>query len=164
MSADLKQGKTLQSFLARCRSQIMERGFVIIRNPPNRKLRKPPFAYTVGLSHRFGRPELMLFGFSEDDSLSMINELVRRYVRPGFGIPLDDPILRVLTRGPIIVKPVSIERARPYARFAVDYCEYMCIACVVHQIVVPDGDGKFPWEEGYDARLDGFQPRLFDPQ
>lgn len=162
MSAERQQGNALQSFMARCGSQIKERGLVIIWNPPHRKMRKPPFAYSVGLSDRFKRPELLLFGFDEDDSLNMINVLVRRYVRSGFAVPLDDPVLRVLTRGPVIVKSVSIERARSYARIAVDYCEHLRIACAVQQIVVPDGSGKFPWEQGYDARLDGFQPRLFD--
>lgn len=164
MSADPRRGSDLQDFLARCGGQMKERGLVIIWNPTNRKLRRPPFAYSVGLCDHFKRPELLLFGFDEDDSLVLINALVRRYVWSGFAVPLDDPIQRVLTRGPVIVKPASIERARPYARIAVDYSEHLRIACVVQQIVVPDGSGKFPWEEGYDARLDRFQPRLFDQQ
>ncbi len=141
----------------------MERGVVIVWKATNRKLRRPPFAYSVGLCDRFKRPELLLFGFDEDDSLVIINTLVRRYVRSGFAIPLDDPIQRVLTRGPVIVKVACTERVRPYARFAVEYCEYLRLACNINQIVVPDGSGKFPWDEGYDARLDCFQPRLFDP-
>lgn len=164
MSADPRRGSDLQDFLARCGGQMKERGLVIIWNPTNRKLRRPPFAYSVGLCDRFKRPELLLFGFDEDDSLVIINALVRRYVRSGFAVPLDDPIQRVLTRGPLVVKAACLERVRPYARLAVEYCEYLRLACSVQQVVVPDGSGKFPWEEGYDVRLDCFQPRLFDQQ
>lgn len=164
MSADLEEGFDLREFLTRCEGQIREQGCVIIWTPMDRRERTPPFAYTVGLTERFKRPELLVFGFTHDDALVLLNTIVRRYLRTGFGVPLDQPIAWVLDQVPVIIKSVATERARPYARIAIERCRHLKVPCQVQQVVVPDPHGQFPWESGYDKRFERIQPRLFELQ
>lgn len=156
-------GPDLANFFARCEGQIREQGCVIIWVGSDPAARQPPFAYTVGLSERYKRPELLVFGFAQDDALGLLNSLVRRYLRPGFAVPLDQPIPRIL-ECPVTVKAVTLEHARPYARFAISRCEALGLSCVVQQVVVPDASGVFPWESGYDKRYLRAQPKLFELQ
>lgn len=164
MSANPEEGFDLREFLKRCDGQILELGCVIIWIPFDCKKRTPPFAYTVGLTERFKRAELLVFGFAHDDSLILLNSIVRRYLRPGFALPLGQPVTRVLDQAPVIVKSISIERARPYARIAIERCGHLDIPCSVQQVVVPDPQGRFPWESGYDKRCERIQPQLFGMQ
>ena len=163
MKANGTGGPDLTEFLARCEGQIREQGCVIIWMGADQSGGKPPFAYTVGLSERYKCAELLVFGFAQDDALELLNVLVRRFVRPGFGVPLDQPILRIL-ECPVIVKAVTLEHARPYARLAISRCEALGRPCMVQQVVVPDAHGVFPWESGYDKRYLRAQPKLFELQ
>jgi len=163
MKAKGTGGPELTDFFARCEGQIREQGCVIIWTGADPSAGKPPFAYTVGLTERYKRPELLVFGFAQDDALELLNTLVRRFVRPGFGVPLDQPILRIL-ECPVIVKAVTLEHARPYARLAISRCEALGRTCMVQQVVVPDARGVFPWESGYDKRYLRAQPKLFELQ
>lgn len=164
MSADPEGGFDLREFLTRCEGQIREQGCVIIWIPVDRGKRMPPFAYTVGLTERFKRPELLVFGFAHDDALVLLNTIIRRFPRSGFAVPTDQPIPRVLDQVPVIVKSVTTERARPYTRIAIERCRHLEIPSRVQQVVVPDPHGRFPWESGYDKRFERIQPRLFELQ
>lgn len=161
MKTNRAGGPDLTDFFARCEGQIREYGCTIICVGSDSSGGEPPFAYTVGLSERYKRPELLVFGFAPDDARDLLNSLVRRFLRPGFAVPLDQPIVRVL-ECPVMVKAVMLERARPYARFAISRCEALGLTCVVQQVVVPDARGVFPWESGYDRRYLRAQPKLFD--
>jgi uncharacterized protein DUF4262 len=163
MNTNSAGGPDLTDFFARCEGQIREQGCVIIWVGSDPSEKNPPFAYTVGLSERYKRPELLVFGFMQDEALTLLNSLVRRFVRPGFYVPLDQPVLRIL-ECPVIVKAVTLERARPYARFAISRCEALGLSCVVQQVVVPDASGVFPWESAYDKRYLRAQPKLFELQ
>jgi hypothetical protein len=163
MKTNSAGGPDLTDFFARCEGQIREYGCTIIWVAADPSRREPPFAYTVGLSERYKRPELLVFGFAPDDACDLLNALVRRFLRPGFAVPVDQPIVRIL-ECPVIVKAVTLDRARPYARFAISRCEALGLSCVVHQVVVPDASGVFPWESGYDKRYLRAQPKLFELQ
>lgn len=152
----------LAGFLARCEGQIRERGCVTVWIPFDSKTHTSAFAYTVGLNERFKRPELLVFGFDQDESLMLIDSLLRRYVRAGFDIPVNQPISRVLQEASVVAKVVVPLRAVNYARWAIERCGQLHMPCQVLQIVVPDPRGRFPWESGYDTRWDEVQPRLFE--
>lgn len=151
----------LGDFLARCGGTIRDHGCVIlwIFDPAHQA---PPFAYSVGLTERFNHPELILFGLGHDVALAIINTLVRRYVRRGWPAPVDQPIERVIESHPVVVKAVCAERAYPYVRFAAQRCAALERPLRVQQIILPDANGRFPWEGDYDPRMESIQPRLFE--
>ena len=162
MKRNAHDGDDLAGFLARCEGQIRERGCVTVWIPFDSKTHAPPFAYTVGLNERFQKPELLVFGFDQDESLVLLESLLRRYVRAGFEIPVDQPISHVLEEAPVFAKVVVPLRAAPYARWAIERCSQLHLRCRLVQIVVPDPRGRFPWDAGYDKRMDQLQPRLFE--
>ena len=164
MSNDFGTRAGLQDFLSRSQARIKEHGCVIVWAPTDHSACMPPFGYSVGLSAQFRMPELLVFGLSHDDSLIVLNTLLRRYLRPGFSVPVNDPIPGVLEHRQVIVKSVPIEKARQFTRIAIEYCSYLQRQCRVQQVVVPDLRGKFPWETGYNRRQDRLQPLLFEFQ
>jgi hypothetical protein len=162
MTAPRDKGADLATELARCEPQIQAQGFVIVWKPSDPAHGLPPFAYTVGLTERYKKPELIVFGFAHDDSLTLLSTLVRIYLRPGLSVPIGEPITRVLAHAPVIVKSVVPLRAHGYAQLAIARCTQRAIPFQIEQVVIPDAAGRFPWDHGFDKRWERVQPRLFE--
>jgi hypothetical protein len=113
-----------------------------------RVVRKPGWAYSLGLWREFRHPEVAIFGWAPQrwGLVNVVAELVSAGVDLRAGAPVDD----VLLGGPVNVRPVHsswfdllfAERESP---------EFL-------QVMWPDQDGRFPWEASGD-----FQPRLWLP-
>lgn len=113
-----------------------------------RVVREPGWAYSLGLWREFGHPEIAIFGWGPRrwGLVNVIGELVSAGVDLRPPAQVDD----VLLGGAVRSRRIDVswfdllfpEREAP---------EFL-------QVVWPDPDGRFPWEQGSD-----FQPRLWLP-
>jgi hypothetical protein len=102
------------------------------------------FAYTVGLWHTFGTPELVMFGLSGEDMPSWLNtcvELGRDKGWPGVDEPFDGVIEGFDTR----LRDVHPSWYRALFGAALGF--YRGVAVPFRQLVWPDRHGHWPWEQ-----------------
>jgi hypothetical protein len=106
----------------------------------------PAFAFSIGLTRTYGQPELICFGLRSKLMHSMINEVASRYARGE--VFREGARLSELIEGfDCELRPMSKARYREYlgyARWFYDGDDFE-----VFQIVYPDMDGRFPWDEGF---------------
>ncbi|MDQ6527388.1 DUF4262 domain-containing protein [Nocardioides sp. LHD-245] len=114
----------------------------------------PAFAYTIGLGHRFGHPELLMSGLDHRLMHRCLNEIAGR-IKNGLRLSQGDALENVLAGVPVAVESVTghalaetvtwsgwFHRRKPEA-FA---------------IVWPDRNGVFGWQPGAPPILDELQP------
>lgn len=115
---------------------------------------EPAFAYTVGLGHRRGHPELLMSGLDPQLMHRALNDVAARVMK-GRRLSPGDVLEGVLGGVPVVVERVATEaldetvtwsgwfhRRRPEA-FA---------------LVWPTTSGIFPWQPGAPEVLDKLQP------
>lgn len=102
------------------------------------------FAYTVGLQHSFGRPEVAVFGLDAEDMLEWLNSCVDHALDRGWppdGEPftgvLDGARVQLRTMHPSWDDSLFGTAERFYGR-----------PVPVRQLVWPDRNGNWPWEAG----------------
>jgi Domain of unknown function (DUF4262) len=114
----------------------------------------PPFAYTIGLQHRVGHPELLMSGLDHRVMHRALNGIAQR-IMDGLRLAPGDALEDVLAGVPVAVEQVTdpalaetvtwsgwFHRRKPEA-FA---------------IVWPDRSGVFAWQPGAPEILDELQP------
>lgn len=117
----------------------------------------PAFAYTIGLGHRFGHPELLMSGLDHRVMHRVLNDLARRIMR-GRRLAPGDALENVLAGVPVAVEQVADE----------SLCETVTWSGWFHRrkpealaIVWPDKHGVFAWQPGAPDILDELQPRAW---
>ncbi|MEU5726113.1 DUF4262 domain-containing protein [Micromonospora sp. NPDC047738] len=106
------------------------------------------FAYTVGLWHTFRRPEAVMFGLDGQGMQHWLNAYVdhaREHEWPGE----DEPFHGVIDDFPTQLRPVH--DSWHDALFGTAYRFYRGLAVPFQQLVWPDRNGLWPWEEGATA-------------
>ena len=122
----------------------------------------PPFAYTVGLMHSFGHPELILFGRPEDDG-AILADLVAA-IRAGSRI--DEPKEYNLLEGfPVATRRVHETQHEQHLGFAMGFLRNMRRIGELEavQVFVPDVDGRYPFQPNCAQPVYESQPRLDIP-
>lgn len=120
----------------------------------------PGFAYTIGLAHSYGAPELAMFGLDVRVMHQMLNTLGRRAAD-------GDPLVGGQERAGVIKDhPVTLRRADPswYRTFfgtAIGF--YRRPPLPVLQVCWPDRDGIFHWQDEAGEQFSQSQPRLWLP-
>jgi hypothetical protein len=120
----------------------------------------PGYAFSVGMFHTLGHPEILLMGLQHSVAHRLVNDMgdaIRRGERYEPGQKYDG-----LAAG----FPLAfVSRARRYYREYLGYAlwlyqgpEFPALQCVW-----PDKAGKFPWEPGYDSRFFDLQ-RVLGPK
>jgi len=121
----------------------------------------PPWAYTVGIWHTYGGPELAMFGGPVEGMMGIINSIGRRIAEGamvGVGDQLDDAC-----GYPLAIRPVHLSW-RMTSMFAVSDSFYGWVRPACLQVVWPDRGSRFPWEPGFDPAFEGDQPFLWLPR
>jgi hypothetical protein len=105
-----------------------------------------PFAYTVGLTAH-GYPELFIAGLAPGIAHALLNDLAGRVYdqakRFTHGQRVSDLIAgydAIIVEGPVIE---ALPPMAAIARYGRDQIR-------LQQIVWPDRQGRFPWQDGYD--------------
>jgi len=115
----------------------------------------PPFAYTIGLQHRFGHPELLISGLDYGLMHDVLDGLARR-VMAGRRLVPGDALEEVLPGAPVAVEQVADEGLREAVTWSGWFHRRKPEALAV---VWPDRRGVFGWQPGAPAVLDELQPR-----
>jgi Domain of unknown function (DUF4262) len=102
------------------------------------------FAYTVGVWHTFGQPEIVMFGLEGPGMQLWLNTCVE--VGRDQGWPPDDtPFEGVLENFPTQLRPVHPSWHE--ALFGAAHRFYQGTRVPVRQLVWPDRNGRWPWDE-----------------
>ncbi len=115
----------------------------------------PAYAYSIGMTNR-GKPELVMEGFTSDLMYALIQAAAK------IDAPFTDgQILKGLASCDLAVRLWGEDsRASEPLYQALSYYEVEKLP--VAQIVVPDPDGRFPWDPGCDPDCIEIQGRFGD--
>jgi hypothetical protein len=120
----------------------------------------PAWAYTIGLWHSLGSPEVAMFGLRGPDMQRWIN-VIGRQIRDGRPLDPQRQLDGVLPGGfPLVVQPVHPGWYPFYFGAAMRFYRHRPPLPIV-QVVWPDRDGRFPWDDGAGANCRANQPRLW---
>lgn len=105
----------------------------------------PSFSYTVGLWHHFRQPEVIVFGLEPELADDLFDALVERCVA-GERFATDEKHEGLLVGYAVRFLALAQSAAAPYfgaATWAYQGDDYRCL-----QLVWPDKNRRWPWEEG----------------
>ena len=117
----------------------------------------PGFAYSIGLYEKFNHPEIICFGLDLKVMMGMINE-VCYLLGKGRTFESYKPYDDFLENFDVQFLPVVREFYGDYLGFATSY--YNGNDFTAMQMVWPDKENKFPWEEGFYKPWKFKQPLL----
>jgi len=106
------------------------------------------FAYTIGLWHTFRRPEVVMFGLEGEGMAHWLNACVRRGRDHGWPAEGEE-FAGVLDGFPVQLRPVHVSWHD--ALFGTAWRFYQGVTVPVLQLVWPDRNGLWPWQEGATA-------------
>lgn len=119
-----------------------------------------PMCYTVGL-HSLGYPELIMVGLSLDTGQNILNDAAQQVIDSGSARQTGNVFDKVANLPLIVVEVEDDELRSEYTAMASHY--YGTDPYRLQQIVMPDSNGKFPWDEGVDEHFLKVQPLLGKP-
>lgn len=136
--------------------QVEAHGWSVIMVPAGDE--GPGFAYTIGLWHTHGVPELAMFGLDIQTMHVLLNALGRKAAA---GVVLENGTERrdILEGRPVILKAVDLRWYREFFGGAISF--YQRPPFPVLQAVWPDADGRFLWQPGADKQYQQSQPQLW---
>lgn len=120
----------------------------------------PTYAYTTGLWCRYQHAELTVFGIAPQQLVSALNALGREIAAGSLSLDHGAEIGSFWEDGRL---PARFRFARPHweARLcAISRWLHRDQPVPLLQCFWPDGDGRFPWEPGFDRALLAYQPLL----
>jgi hypothetical protein len=129
----------------------------------------PTWAYTIGLQHSLGAPEVIVFDIPQDAANLVFQEVFRQIqagelvIRDGERWRPDDG---VMTWRKVHPSRFVDDPENPWLGLAVDFGLTLGGASrelEAYQLVIGDADGHLPWEAGYDERLRPLQRALWEP-
>lgn len=153
-AVDLEARKA--AFVRRLNSNIKESGFSVVAIFPTGDEPEPTpgFAYTVGMWETWKQPELLSVGLPREVAHSIYWDIARRIEAGGDGARYrDGDVADGLLEGGYKVAFRAI--APPHHPLAFARRHYGKARFEAVQMVYPDEQHRFPWDDGYDL-----DPRL----
>ena len=138
---------------------VQEHGWSVIAVAAEDEL--PGWAYTVGVGHTLGAPEVCMFGLRTRDMHTWLNA-VGQQLRAGQPLRADEERLGVLDGFPVLVRPVHRSWFEDLFGQALGF--YRGTPPPMMQLIWPDRDGVFPWQPGAGERCRTDQPWLWLPK
>ena len=136
------------------RDTIAETGWAVVAVTA-----EPAHAFTIGLWQSYGQPELVMFGLDPPDMQTWLNACVMVLrARP---VADDQPFDGVLDGFSVLLRTVHPSWHEPLFETMCAY--YGRTDVPVRQVVWPDRDGRWPWEEGATESSRDRQPRAWLP-
>ena len=115
----------------------------------------PSFSYSTGLS-RYALPEIIICGLPMEICSTFINQLANEMMN-GKELELGKRYDEYVANYDAIFIKVSEENIDKYMKVTKRHIEGEIEA---FQMVWPDTDGVFPWEDGFDEKFIKMQPML----
>lgn len=117
----------------------------------------PPFAYSVGIAKTTGRAEVIVVGFKPELSHTMVNEYARRISAGGTFEP-GKRYSGFIEGFAAEVRGVHPDQYEEY--FGWDLWLYRGRNFKAIQLILPDTQGNWPWDEGASSWFRARQPIL----
>lgn len=137
---------------------VREHGWMVAMIPGDEH--SPGFAYTIGLRHSLGTPELAMFGLPIDVMHALLND-VGALIREGAPTADGSVVDGLLASGlPLTLRDVD---SRWYRAFFGQAIRFHGAPFPVRQVVWPGRSGAFPWQDGFDEAWRERQPALWIP-
>ena len=154
MADELDRSRGVARFIRETRKHIADYGLSVLH--VHEEPGSPGFAYSIGLWETFGHPEILIIGLRREQGHGIINACAD-LIRAG-------TVFREGERYSDVLKGYAVE----FLEIAPDYHPtYLGSAIRFYgkrvpalQIVYPDRDGRFPWDEGTDGMFHEAQPLL----
>ncbi|MGW7102388.1 DUF4262 domain-containing protein [Streptomyces sp. NPDC054838] len=118
----------------------------------------PGFAYTVGLAHTHGGPELAMFGLDVHAMHRMLNTLGENSAA-GEALADDQSHPDVVAGHRVALRQVDRGWYRTFFGQAIGF--YRRPPLLVLQVALPDAEGRFHWDEQAGERHRESQPQLW---
>ena len=118
---------------------------------------RPEFAYTIGLQHNFGHPELIVFGLSSKIAHAALN-VAGDNIRAGACYQAGTQTDQILNQYLCAFRPVPLAQYREHLGFALWF--YRGSAFQALQLIYPDREGRWPWQDGVSHAFRQGQPLL----
>jgi len=142
-------------------TDIQSHGWHVVKVFSRQNEKGPEWAFSVGLLHSFGHPEVIVFGLPLDICMRVVNAIGEQ-VRAGKRFTTDgeyDDILNAPYR--CAFRPVEQKYYREYVGYAQWF--YEDTPFPLAQCFWPDKAGRFPWDAACSHSIREAQPLLFVP-
>ncbi|MGC4808741.1 DUF4262 domain-containing protein [Micromonospora sp. DT233] len=150
---------SLDEFFRQQQKHIDDIGWSVTAVLPDHDEAHAPFAYTIGLTER-GLPELVIAGLDPLTAQTLLNDMAHRVYQRAQPLTADHRVEDLLLGyDAVIIEGQATEALHPgaaYARYGKDHVR-------LQQVVWPDKQGRFPWDDGYEYPAH-VQPLLTRPQ
>lgn len=121
------------------------------------------FSYSVGLYASYDQPEVLLMGLGFERSRTIINS-VGEFVKSGESIECDRAYDDFLDGLNIFFRPINKENYREYLGYALWFYQSLKQRPFpAVQLVWPNREGLFPWDQGCSKEYQDMQVRLWEP-
>jgi hypothetical protein len=117
----------------------------------------PSFAYSIGLWQNYKHPELICFGLSIDLMHALINDIAE-IIKQGERIDVGKPYSGIIKNSNVEFLTVDPGNIRDY--FAIAIRHYNNDDFPAIQLVWPDRNKRFPWENDFEEMFVYKQPLL----
>ena len=117
----------------------------------------PSFSYTTGFWQGVQKPELIISGLNHETAHQILWDIYTD-AKAGKSLPIGVPVAEVFGNHAAYIFPVAKRFYSEYLGWSLwFYCgdNFDCL-----QIVWPDREGIFPWQDGYDPSFADDQPDL----
>lgn len=118
----------------------------------------PGFAYTVGLYKKYKHPEIICFGLDNELMMNLLNQ-AGDMIKGGFSFEAGKFYKEFLDGYEVQFLEVDKDYYSDYAGYAAWYNDNKQDFPML-QLVWPDSNHKFPWEEDFNQNLKFRQPML----
>lgn len=149
------QGEDLSEIQQRLREDVAQFGWHVLLIVGDEE--GPGFAYSVGLQHSYGHPEIIMFGLRHETMHAIIN-LIGERVKAGACFTPDQVSDEFLQGYDVVFRRVDSRWHEEYFGQAIDFYEETGFTAL--QCVWPDCQGRFPWQPDFDPGLLERQPLL----
>ncbi|MEV0971867.1 DUF4262 domain-containing protein [Microtetraspora glauca] len=149
----------LDAFDQRTIAHVEQYGWSVVMVPEDET--GPGWAFTIGLRHSLGSPEVAMFGLDLDLMRECLNTLANA-IAAGHPVSPGQERDDVMERLPIVIKPVHESWHKPLFGAALSFYRHRPQPFM--EMVWPDNAGLFPWSESCSPRVRELQPSLWIPK
>jgi hypothetical protein len=110
------------------------------------------YSFSVGLYLKFGHPEILVMGLSEEVSRDLINTTAEHIAggRVFLAGTRTDDLVEGFACG---FTPILVDHYEQYLGYGIWFYRSLKQPFPAIQLVWPDKQGRFPWEENYDKNF-----------
>ena len=152
---------SLEDFVVQTQAHIEKFGISAVHVPAGDGDDEPPFAFSIGLFHRLQHPEILIAGWFDQRTQHILLNLAAKLVLEGRALSDGDTADTVLQDLPVTFRRVAKERVPEWLGSACGFYGHDHFGAL--QCVLPDAEGRFPWDEGVTVEELGGQPALWEP-